>query len=204
MRLMFILLSALVLSQCATGEDQRFHAGTSPDSLVIIGVAETESNRAPVYTMLWRRIDENDRFLELDGATSFEARTNAGGTIRIRGIPGEFAVLRVQPGVYALDGAFAQLREGGLMYFAQGVVEGPSRPTFVVGSGEAVYVGIWEMDIQGANAVTRMWRLDAADRDAVVRVARSVAGPVRMRETHLREVPCQPHAMNPMTQRQVC
>ena len=117
---------------------------------------------------------------------------------------GEFAVAEVEPGTYALDSVFAVLRENGLIYYAQGVVTGPSRPSFEVRAGEAVYLGIWETRLSQGAAETRLWRLSEDDMDAVVRAARATSGEVRLRDTNPREVPCQPRQLNNMSQRQVC
>ena len=204
MRVLYVVLATLFLAQCASNDDSRFRVGESPGALVIIGVAKSSANRAPRYAMLWRRLSPQGTFLDLEGDRSFEPRTNSNNSVRIRGIPGEFAIVHVEPGVYALDGAFAQLRESGLTYFAQGIIQGPQRPSFEVAPGEAIYLGIWEMDIDGPIAVTRLWRLSSADMAAVTRAARATLGEVRLRETQVRSVPCQPHPMSNLTQRQVC
>ena len=201
MRALFLLLALLVLPQCASGADQ---APEPPATWVIIGVAKSSANRGPVYTMLWRRMDAQGHFTDYDDARAFQAQTNAGNTVRVRGIPGEFAVLRIQPGTYALDSVFAQLREDNLNYIAQGVIETPQRPAFEIREGETIYLGIWEMDIDGANAVTRLWRLEEDDARAVVRGSTRPIGPVRLRETHPMSAPCRPHAMSNYTQRQIC
>lgn len=205
MRLILVILSALIVAQCASpGEDGRFQVGQSARGFVIIGVAESADEREPAYTMLWRRLDEAGNFDQYGGARIFEARTNSDDTLRLDGIPGEFAMAEVEPGTYALDSVFAVLRESGLNYFAQGVIAGPSRPAFEVRAGEAVYVGIWEMRVESARATTRLWRLNETDRDAVVGAAGSMIGEVRLRETYDRDVPCQPRRLNNRSQRQVC
>ncbi len=205
MRVMLVLLAAMALAQCASGQDRRFRVNQSSDALVIIGVAETASNRAPVYSMLWRRLGPTGAFTEYDDARALAVRTNSGDSIRVRGIPGEFEIVRLEPGTYALDSVFATLRENRLSYIAQGVVEGPERPAFDVRAGEAIYLGIWEMDIQGANAATQLWRLDASDLRAVSRAARNrIVGEAQVRETHIRSAPCSPQRMNNLSQRQIC
>lgn len=170
----------------------------------MIGVAETADEREPAFTMLWRRLDGDGAFTDYSGRNSFEAETNAGDTVRVRGIPGEFAMAEVEPGLYALDSLFAVVHDGRLNYIAQGVIEGPERPAFEVKAGEAIYLGIWEMDLDGASAVARPWRLDADDLRAVTRAADATIGEVRSRETHTRSVPCRPHRVGNMSQRQVC
>jgi hypothetical protein len=205
MRLIFLVLSALLLAQCASrGEDGRFRVGQSLNALVVIGVAEAADEREPAYTMLWRQVAPTGVFADYHGRTTFEPRTNADNSLRIDGIPGEFAVAEVEPGTYALDSVFAVLRENGLIYYAQGVVTGPSRPSFEVRAGEAVYLGIWETRVSQGAAETRLWRLSEDDMDAVVRAARAVSGEVRLRDTNPSEVPCQPRQLNNMSQRQVC
>lgn len=201
MRALVLLLALLVLPQCASGGDQ---APQAPPTRVIIGIAKNASNRGPVYELLWRRLDAQGHFTDYDDSRAFQVQTNAGNTVRVRGIPGEFAVLRVQPGVYALDSSFAQLREDNLNYFAQGVIQAPMRPTFEISEGETIYLGIWEVDIDGANAVTRLWRLSEDDARAVAHGSSRPLGPIRVRETHPMAVTCRPHAINNLTQRQIC
>lgn len=198
-RALIAILLSLLVAQCATRQER-----PSESAVVILGVAETSTNRDPAYSMLWRLLDAGGRFTDYDDTRALDARTNARGTIRVRGIPGEFAIVELTPGVYALDGVFAALRENGLSYFAQGVIEGPDRPAFEVRRGEAVYLGIWELDVDGAEAKARLWRLDAADLSAVVRATRRDLGEVRLRETQTRAVACRPHRINEMTQRRIC
>lgn len=200
MRALVLLLALLVLPQCASGGDEP----EAPPTRVIIGIAKSADNRGPVYQMLWRRLDAQGRFTDYDDSRAFQAQTNAAGTVRVRGIPGEFAIVRVEPGAYALDSVFAQLRENNLNYIAQGVIEAPMRPTFQISEGETVYLGIWEVSIDGANAVTRLWRLDEDDARAAARGSDRSLGPVRVRETHPAPVTCRPHAINNLTQRQIC
>ena len=204
MRFLFVFVSALLLAQCASSEDRRFRVGASASAFVIIGVAETSDSRAPHYTMLWRLLDSAGAFTSYDDSRIIEARTNAGSSVRVRGVPGEFALVQVQPGIYALDSVFAVLREGQLDYIAQGVLTGPDRPAFEVRPGEAVYLGIWEMNLEGAEAVGRLWRLDGDDLRAAVRASDEVVGDVRLRETHIRAVSCARHRVSNMSQRQVC
>jgi hypothetical protein len=203
-RLLALALAALVLTQCASSEERRFSVGVSPKALVVIGVAKTADNRDPRYTMLWRRLNDAGRFSGYDGARIIEPRTNADGSVRVRGIPGEFLFAEVEPGTYALDSVFAALREDNLDYIAQGVVAGPERPAFEVRAGEAVYLGIWELDIDGVSAVTRRWRLADSDLQAVSRAGEPINGQLQARETSARAVACTPHRLNTMSLRLVC
>lgn len=204
MRFVVLILGALALAACATGDDDdRFRVGQSEKSFVIIGVAEASENREARYTLLWRQV-EGDVFAELEGDTTFEAKTNQGDTLRIRGIPGEFALLEVEPGAYALDSVFGLIRAERVNYVADGVVTGPERPAFEVGPGEAIYLGIWQVDLDYSRAVTRPWRLEESDLRAVLSQSDEVRGQVRIRETHTRSVPCTPRQLNSRTRRQVC
>lgn len=204
MRLIFAMLAAVFLAQCATPEDKRFRVGESPRALVVIGVAESSSNAAPIYTMLWRRLDENGAFARYDDDTVFESRTHADDSIRIRGIPGEFAVAEVEPGVYALDSIFALIRDERVNYSANGVIIGPERPSFEVRAGEAIYLGIWQADLEDVTAVVRPWRLDQREADAVMREADAAIGPIQAREVRTRTVVCAPHRLNTRSQREIC
>lgn len=206
MRRILAILATLVLAQCASGEGARSGArgATDDGAIVIIGVAKAPRDTSPRYSMLWRRLDPQGTFQRLSGDASFEAETNRSDTVRVRGIPGEFEIVRVAPGTYALDGVFALIRDRRVNYVAQGVIVGPERPAFEVRAGETAYLGIWEMDIQDANAVTRLWRLNGTDARAVARQSREVGGEVRLRETHTRAVPCAPHRANQLSTRQVC
>ncbi|MGE0743443.1 MAG: hypothetical protein AB7O98_19070 [Hyphomonadaceae bacterium] len=205
MRFIGALIAMVFLAQCATpGGREDFVVGSGEDALVIIGIAKSGRDTSPRYVMLWRQLDEAGAFRELSGRASFDAETNDGDTVRVRGIPGEFVVLRVEPGVYALDGVFAIIPDGRVNYVAQGVITGPERPTFEARAGEAIYLGIWEADIEDTTAVVRPWRLDSNDARAVVRQAGGVEGEVRVRETHTRAVPCAPHQPSTMSTRRVC
>lgn len=204
MRRLFAILACLALAQCATSEDDRFAVGRSENAFVIIGVAESSENREARYTMLWRQLDSSGAFTEHDGDTTFEAQTNDGGSIRVRGIPGEFALVEIEPGAYALDSVFAVISENRVNYFANGVVTGPERPSFEVRPGEAIYLGIWQMDIEEVTAVARPWRLDEADLRRVVRETDVLNGQVRIRQTQPRAVPCSPHRLNSRSRREVC
>lgn len=199
------MAASLLLAACASApEDDRFQVGQEATALVIVGVAKSARDTSPRYAMLWRRLDESGRFAALNDRASFEARTNQNDSVRVRGIPGEFAVVEVEPGAYALDGVFAAVPVGRVNYVAQGVIAGPERPAFEVGAGEAVYLGIWELDIEETSAVARLWRLSAEDARAVERVAGSVNGRIALRNTHTRAVPCSPHEASAMTTRRVC
>jgi hypothetical protein len=204
MRFVVLILGVLALAQCATSEDDRFRVGQSENAFVIIGVAEAPGNREARYTLLWRLLDSSGRFTEYDGRTTFEAQTNEGDTVRVRGIPGEFEMLKVEPGVYALDSVFALIRDDHVNYVADGVIAGPERPAFEVRPGEAVYLGIWQVDITDAQAHTRPWRLAESDLRAVLGNSDEIAGHVRIRETHMRSVPCAPRQLNTRSRRQVC
>jgi hypothetical protein len=204
MRILLAMLAALTLTQCASSEDERFRVGASPRSFVIIGVAEAAANTQPYYVMLWRRLDQGGAFTEYEERNIFEPRTNARGSARVRGIPGEFIAAEIDPGVYALDSVFALLRDRRVNYVANGVVRGPERPAFEVRPGEAVYLGIWEMNLVDAAPVTRLWRMDQADARAAQRATRAVVGELRMRATHIRAAPCSPHQPSSLSQRQVC
>ena len=205
MRFVLAMLGALLAAHCATSEeDRRFRVGESERAFVIIGVAESSANTSPRYTMLWRRLDSSGAFTRLSGDSAFEARTHTGGAVRVRGIPGEFVMAEIDPGVYALDSVFAVIRDQNVNYSANGVILGPERPTFEVRPGEAVYLGIWQMDLEDVTAVTRPWRLDEADVRAALTQNEAIVGRARVRQTYTRSVPCEPHQLNPRSQRQAC
>lgn len=203
MRRLLAILATLALAQCASSDDDRFRVGESPRAFVIIGVAEAFSSTEADYEMLWRRVDASGNFEDPEGRTAFEARTNDRNTVRVRNIPGEFRLVEIDPGVYALDSVFAVIHDR-VNYIANGVVIGPDRPTFEVRPGEAIYLGIWQLDLEDNNAVARPWRLDEADARAVVTQAHPVAGGLRVRETQTRAVLCTPRRLNNVSQRQVC
>lgn len=203
MRFLLAIGFCFVLAQCAGDKETRFQPGVSPTALAIIGVAESSDEREPSFSLLWRKLDEQGRFAAYGGGRVIDARTNSGGSIRIDGIPGEFVAIELEPGIYGLDSTFAILREDRINYFAQGVVAGPERPAFEVRPGEAVYLGIWELNLDALQrAQARLWRLDQADMRAVE--AAAGYGPLRLRETHVRSVECAPHRLGNMSQRQVC
>lgn len=204
MRVVFVILASLVLAQCATPEDKRFRVGESPGAYVIMGIAEAASNTSPRYTVLWRRLDGSGQFMRYGERRIFEVRSQSGDTVRVRGIPGEFVLSEIEPGEYALDSVFAVIRDGRVNYVANGVVAGPERPAFTVRPGEAIYIGIWETDLEEVVAVTRPWRSEQRDLDAVLNASGAVIGPVRMIEPHTRSVPCAPYRLNNVSQRQVC
>jgi hypothetical protein len=207
MRRLLALLATLALAQCASKapQDTRFQVGSNAQGLAIIGLAEAAANTTPVYTMLWRRIDPaTGNFLPHGDGAIFETRTNDGGSIRIRGIPGEFEMQRLTPGTYGLDSVYAVVAGRRVNYFAQGVVIGPNRPTFELRPGEAIYLGIWQMNLTDSSAVTQLWRLDPRDAQAVVRAANATVGDVVLRETGSSVVPCSPHRLNTLSQRQIC
>lgn len=206
MRHLLAILATLVLAQCANKEDDRFRVGESPRAYVIIGVAESASNTAESYRMLWRQVGDNGHFIaNYNGRNSFEPLTNSRSSTRVQGIPGEFEMFEVDPGVYALDSVFATLSERNVVYFANGVVQGPARPSFEVRPGDAVYLGIWQLTLNEVVAVGRPWRLDEADLRAVMRAARDpIIGAPVVRDAPMRDVPCAAHRLNTITQRQVC
>lgn len=207
MRHLFAILAALMLAQCASSEDDRFRVGASPDAFVIIGVAEAQANASAQYRMLWRRVGPDGRFMDIDDDdNSFEATTNARGTLVIRGIPGEFKLAEIEPGTYALDSVFGVLRDRRVNYVAQGLIAGPERPSFEVRPGEAIYLGIWQVNLSETSAIAEPWRLDERDLRAVMRRAdEEVAGSVVLRETRTRAVPCEaPRRLSNLSQRRVC
>jgi hypothetical protein len=207
MRFVFAILAMFALATCASsGEDDRFRVGASDRAFVIIGVAEAAENTSATYDLLWRRLDPAGNFTpEIDGGrTAFQAETNERGTLRIRGIPGEFVMREIDPGVYALDSVFAVIADDRVNYIANGVITGPERPAFEVRAGEAVYLGIWQVNIEDVTAVARPWRLSETDLRAVMDRRDEVVGEVRVRQTHTRAVPCQPQRLNSRSQRRVC
>ncbi|MBS0384060.1 MAG: hypothetical protein JSS00_01770 [Proteobacteria bacterium] len=206
MRRLLTLAATLLLAQCATpGEDHRFRVGQEQQGMVFIGLAEASGATSPIYTMLWRRVDPaTGAFTPSDAHNNFETRTDDGGSIRIEGIPGEFEYARLSPGVYALDSVFALIPAGHVNYFAPGIIVGPDRPTFEIRAGEAIYLGIWQLNLNETTAVTQLWRLDPRDADAATRRANQTIGPVVLRETGSRAVACSPHRINSISQRQIC
>lgn len=199
-------MAALALAQCSTpGRDHRFHVGQEQQGMAFIGLAEATGATSPIYTMLWRRIDPaTGLFAPMGSGNEFETRTDDGGSIRIQGIPGEFEYARLTPGIYGLDSVFALIPAGHVNYFAPGIIVGPDRPTFEIRAGEAIYLGIWQMNLNDTTAVTQLWRLDPRDAEAAVRRANQTVGDVVMRETGSRAVGCSPHRLSSITQRQVC
>lgn len=201
---------ALALAGCATpGADTRFRVGESSNGFVVIGVAEAGANTSPRYTMLWRRIDGGafapmGSGLPYAALRDFEVQTESGASARVRGVPGEFFMVELPPGVYALDSVFAEIRDAHVSYVANGVVQGPERPSFEVGAGEAVYLGIWETDLNEVVAVARPWRLEQGDLEALLRREDPVVGEIRLRATQLRRAACAPHRLSSASQRQVC
>jgi hypothetical protein len=204
MRVIFAMMACLVLAQCASPEDKRFRVGEAATSYVIMGVAEADENTSPSYTVLWRRLDSNGDFMRYGARHIFEARSESGDGVQVRGIPGEFILSEIEPGAYALDSTFAAVRDGRVTYTANGLVIGPERPTFEVRPGEAVYLGIWEANLEDTFATARPWRLEQSDLDAVLRETDPVIGPVRMFEPQERSIPCHPFRLNTVSTRQVC
>lgn len=204
MRFLFAILCVVVLASCVTPDDDRFYVSQSARSFVIIGVAEGAANTSARYTMLWRLLDSGGAFTSLDDDRAFSPETNTRGSIRVRGIPGEFFVYEIDPGTYALDGVYGIIRDDRVNYAADGLIEGPERPAFSVRPGEAVYLGIWEANIEEMRAVTRLYRLDESDLRAVLREEDLVVGEVRPRATEARSVACAPRRIGSITQRRVC
>jgi|CXWL01.1.fsa_nt_gi hypothetical protein len=205
MRVLFVVLSALALAQCASSDEPDFVVGGAQTGYVIIGVAEAARSAEPAFSLLWRRLDPaTGEFGEFDEDTSFEARTNAGSTLRVREAPGEFTLVEMPPGTYALDSVFAEVNERRISYFANGLIEGPQRPAFELRAGEAVYLGVWQAQLVESEASVAMWRLDQADLRAVLAAADPVRGQVRVRETFTVSASCTPRRLNSLTQRQIC
>jgi hypothetical protein len=204
MRVLIAIVACLALAQCASREDKRFRVGEAPTSYVIIGVAEASANTSPSYTVLWRRLDQNGNFMRYGARRIFEARSESGDGVQVAGIPGEFILSEVEPGTYALDSTFALIRDGRVNYSANGVIQGPERPSFEVRPGEAVYLGIWEANLEDVVAVVRPWRLEKSDLDAVLRETDPVVGSVRLIQPQTRAVPCAPYRIRANSQRQVC
>jgi len=206
MRFLFAILAAVTVASCITPDDDRFHVGQSERAFVIIGLAEAAENTSARYSMLWRRLDETGAFARFANENKFEAETNARGSIRARGIPGEFLVFEIEPGTYALDGVFALIAERRVNYVADGLIAGPERPSFDVRAGEAIYLGIWQLDINDARSVTRVWRLDDSDLRAALDESDVdlVSGNIRLREVTDRAVPCEPRRLSNLSQRRIC
>ncbi|GAM99945.1 hypothetical protein U91I_03603 [alpha proteobacterium U9-1i] len=221
MRFLFAAFASLALAQCAAANEAVVVTDAPPaavetvtapaareaSALVIIGVAESASMAEPAYSMLWRRVEPGaEAFPVWDDDQAFEARTSVRGTVRVRGIPGEFTFVETPPGTYALDSVFAELNERRISYFANGVVVGPERPTFEVAPGETVYLGIWQahLDETNATATASLWRLDAADARAAVEASNRVRGQVRLRETRSVAIACTPRRMESGSRRQIC
>lgn len=203
MRLIFAILSTLVLAQCATPGDREFRVGRGDEAYVIIGIAKAPNIDTPRYDMLWRLLGENGHFADYDDTRSLDVETNS-NSVRIDGIPGEFVAARLRPGTYALDGVYAIIRDDRVNYYADGLVLGPERPSFTVQAGEAIYLGIWQVDLEDMRAVSRPWRVDAADLRAVMHELDDLDGEVRIRQTVTRAVPCAPQRLGSMSQRQIC
>lgn len=204
MRLVFAVLASFVLAQCATPGDGRFRSGASDDAYIIIGIAERDTNTLPHYQVLWRRLNAQGGFRPFLVGRYFEAATNERDSRRVEGIPGEFTMTDIEPGTYALDSVYALVPDGRVTYAANGVVRGPGRPSFTVHRGEAVYLGIWEVNIEESAGVIRPWRLDEADMRAVLRATDPVNGEVQMRPTEIVSVPCNPYRLGNVSQRMVC
>jgi hypothetical protein len=204
MRLVLALMACLLLAQCATPGDRRFRVGESDDAYVIIGIAERDRNTLPNYKVLWRKLDEDGGFRAFLVNRYFEAATNERDSIRVEGVPGEFTMTDIEPGTYALDSVYAMIPSGRVIYIANGLIEGPERPSFTVRAGEAVYLGIWEVNIEESAAVVRPWRLEADDLRAVLEAADPVRGGVALRETEIVSAPCVPHRLSNTSERQVC
>jgi len=204
MRGVIAIFACLLLAQCALPGDKRFRVGDERRSYVIIAVAEAPENTSPHYTMLWRRLDADGNFMRYGGRRVLEISSQSGDNVQVPGIPGEFVLAEIPAGSYALDSVFALIADGRVNYSANGVVRGPERPSFDVRPGEAVYLGIWQVNLVDARAVTQPWRLEQSDLDAVLHAADPVIGPVRIVEPQTRAVTCAPYRLNTVSQRQVC
>lgn len=204
MRFFFAILATLALAQCATPTDERFRVGGSARAFVIIGVAEAAANTSAQYDVLWRKLGPDGAFEPVSDDTTIEARTNERGTLRLPGVPGEFTLREVEPGSYALDSVYAVIRDRRVNYVADGVVRGPERPAFDVQSGEAIYLGIWQADIDDSAAIVRPWRLSEDDLRIVLRAQERIVGAATLRATHVVSAPCAPHRLNNLSRRQVC
>lgn len=202
LRVAFVASAALLTAQCASSDD-RFYVGSAENALVIIGVAEASDAREGSYAVLWRRVEEG-HFTEPGGGRSFEGLTNSDDSVRVSGIPGEFTVVEVEPGVYALDSVFAVIRDRRVNYIAQGVIAGPDRPAFEARAGQAIYLGIWETRIEGHEAVVRLWRNDPRDLRAVQRAADVTVGDIEAVNTDTISVPCEPRRLGNFSQRRIC
>lgn len=205
MRSLFVVLAALAVAQCATSARPDFVVGQEERGFVIIGLAEAARSAEPAYSMLWRRIDPaTGEFGEYDDNTSLEVNTNAGDSLRVRGIPGEFTLVELPPGTYALDSVFAEIHDRRVNYFANGLIGGPQRPAFEVRAGEAVYLGIWQTELIDVVASVSLWRIDQADLRAVLEATDAVRGQIRVRETFTVSAICTPRRMSSLSQRQIC
>ncbi len=204
MRIMMAILACLVVAQCASPNDKRFRVGEAPTGYVIMGVAEASENTSPSYTVLWRRLDSDGKFMRYGARRIFEARSESGDGVQVPGIPGEFILSEVEPGTYALDSVFALVRDGRVNYSANGVVLGPERPTFEVRPGEAVYLGIWQVNLNDSIATVSRWRAERDDLEAVIRAVDPIQGGIRIVDTPNRAVECAPYRIRANSQRQVC
>jgi len=201
-----VIAAAFALAQCASSRDEEgFRVGESENALVVLGVAEAADATQADYAVLWRRVDPETRaFTDLGGGRSIELQTNSGSTVRVPGLPGEFAVFEVEPGAYALDGVFATIEDGRVVYIAEGLITGEERPGFDVVAGEAVYLGIWEATLDGHHASVRPWRLNEADMQAVLRAADLDLDQMRLQETDVRAVTCAPRFVSSFSRRRIC
>ena len=207
MRRLLALTATLALAQCASApKDQpATEPAAAPTGYLVIGVAESAANTQPEYLMLWRKVDPvTGGFAALNGHTSFEAHTNDNGSLRVRGVPGEFEHFQLEPGVYALDSVFAILHDQRVNYFAQGVIAGPERPSFEIQAGDALYLGIWELNLDEAAATARLWRLEPDDARALINASNDPHVALTLRQTQTLAVPCAPHRTSDISQRQVC
>jgi len=204
MRWILAAIFSLTLCVSVRADAFIFDGDGRATATVIINIAEAMGDTSPRYSMLWRRLGDDGRFVEYDDESIIEVDTNSRRSFMVRGVPGEFLTVRVRPGTYALDSVYGVVREDGVDYVASGVVEGPGRPTFEVRDGETVYLGIWQIALADGRAVATLWRQDADDVRAFMEHGGGRLRNVALRAPTPREVACQPHPINWRTNRQIC
>ncbi len=145
-------------------------------------------------------------FGRIDGRRQFRSRAPHETTpCRVRGIPASSPSLEVEPGVYALDSVFAAYpRRPGELRRATASSPGRSAPVFEVRPGEAIYLGIWQMDLEEVTAVTRPWRSSRSRRRGGDARCRRCKRSDDARRTRTQAVACEPHQLGALSQRQIC